>query len=224
MSFRVSEDCLGLGLRAGAILFRDLNIGPAGPELRALIAQEMQAVRQRFPDANALRGASPIAPFRAILRKVGVNPRREAPSVERLLHFAWKRGDLPVVNNLVDAYNLVSVRSYCSLGAHDLDRIALPVTLRLLSGREPFTPLGRNFPVAAVPGEFGYVDGQDRLLCRLDLLQAEFSKVTDATVNALLIIEGTAEHNPDTLQKAYSDVMALVQGHCGGTAKIIAQP
>src|SRR5262249_32549716 len=127
-------------------------------------------------------------------------------------------------NSLVDAYNLASVRSLCSLGAHDLDRIALPVALRVLTGGESFRPLGGGEAVPVTEGEFGYADAQRRLLCRLDLLQAEFSKVTADTVNALLIVEGTAAHAPEVLQRAFAEAVELVTRHCGGTAEVVALP
>jgi DNA/RNA-binding domain of Phe-tRNA-synthetase-like protein len=219
MSLVVSEDCVRLGLRAGAILFRNVRVGPAGPELRSAIAREAEGIRARFASPAAVRSAPEVKRFQDLLLKVGVNPRREQPSLERLLLFALKRGDLPAVNNLVDSYNLVSVRSFCSLGAHDLDTIAPPVALRLLTGRESFTPLGRDTPVAVAPGQYGYVDARDRVLCRLDLLQAEFSKVTTDTRNVLLIVEGTAAHPPEVLRQAFADVAGLVTRYCGGSAE-----
>src|SRR5205823_2406338 len=94
----------------------------------------------------------------------------------------------------------------------------LPVSLRLLSGRETFTPLGRDRPESVTAGEFGYVDAQDRVLCRLDLLQADFSKVTVQTTNALLIIEGTTSHPPELLRQTSADAIEAVTRHCGGTA------
>jgi DNA/RNA-binding domain of Phe-tRNA-synthetase-like protein len=224
MTFVVAEDCVRLGLRAGAIVFRNVHIVAAVPALRSEIARQVQAIRARFATPAAVRSSPAVARFQEILRRVGVNPRQEQPSVERLLNFALKRGDLPAVNSLVDAYNLISVRRFCSLGAHDLDRIALPVALRLLTGRESFTPLGRDSEVAVVPGEFGYVDSRDRVLCRLDVLQAEFSKVTPATANVLLIVEGTADHPPEVLRQVSAEVTELVTQHCGGTAEVIAFP
>src|SRR5262245_33356727 len=110
------------------------------------------------------------------------------------------------------------------MGAHDLDRIALPVSRRLLTGKESFTPLGKDAPTAVTAGEFGYVDAQDRVLCRLDLLQADFSKVTEATKNALLIIEGTAAHSPAILRQTFTDAIELLTRYCGGSAEIIALP
>ncbi len=224
MTFTVSDDCLRLGLRAGAIVFRNVHVVAADPALRSEIAQEVQVIRARFADPAAVRSAPDVVRFQEILRRAGVNPRREQPSVERLLTFALKRGDLPAVNSLVDAYNLVSVRSLCSLGAHDLDRIAPPVALRLLTGQESFTPLGRDAPVPVVAGEYGYVDARDRVLCRLDILQADFSKVTTETANALLIVEGTAADAPEALRQVIADVTERVTRHCGGTAEVVAFP
>ncbi len=224
MLFGVADKCLNLGLRAGAIVFREVSIGPASPELRAEISREATLVGRRFADVAAIRTSAEIQPFHELLRKVGANPRRDQNSVERLLTFAFKKGDLPAINSLVDAYNLVSLRSGLSLGAHDLDRIALPVRLRLLCGQETFVPLGASEPATVAAGEFGYMDGQGRLLCRLDVVQADFSKVTGATRNVLLIVEGTACHSSDLLSQTVEEVIATVTRHCGGTTEVAAWP
>jgi DNA/RNA-binding domain of Phe-tRNA-synthetase-like protein len=224
MTFIVRQECLQLGLRAGAIVFRNVRITAASAELRAAIAEETQVVRQQFASPAEVRSCSEVAAFQALHRQVGVNPRKEQSSVERLLLLALKRGELPAINSLVDAYNLVSLRTRCSLGAHDLDAIAVPVTLTLLTGRETFTPLGETTPTAVAPGEYGYVDAADRLLCRLDVRQADFSKVTQATRHVLLIVEGTAQHPPAILRRACTDVIAQVTRHCGGTVEIVALP
>jgi DNA/RNA-binding domain of Phe-tRNA-synthetase-like protein len=220
--FTVSAECIQLGLRAGAIVFRDVRIAPAPPELRADIAEAVQAVRRTFADPAEVRSCSEVDAFQALHRRVGVNPRKEQSSVERLLLLALKRGQIPAINSLVDAYNLVSLRTRCSLGAHDLDAVALPVSLRLLTGRETFTPLGESAAVAVAAGEYGYVDAADHLLCRLDVRQADFSKVTEATRNVLLIVEGTAEHTPEVLRRTVEEVMEAVIHYCGGTAEVVA--
>ena len=219
MSLHVADECHQLGLRAGAILFRNVHITPASAELRAEIAQEIQSVRRQFPNPAAIRSCAEVAAFQNIHRQVGVHPRKEQSSIERLLLLALKRGQLPAVNSLVDAYNLVSLRTRCSLGAHDVDVLSLPVSLRILTGRESFTPLGETTLAAVTPGEYGYVDAADRLLCRLDVRQADFSKVTERTRNVILIVEGTAEHAPEVLSRAFTDVIEVVTRFCDGTAE-----
>lgn len=221
MIFSVADDCVRLGLRAGAVVFRNVRVGASGPELRADIVREAKNVQAKYVTAGGVRSSAEVTAYHDILRKVGVNPRKLQNSVDRLLTYALKRGDLPTINNLVDIYNLVSIRTGCSLGAHDLDLIATPVTLRLLTGAESFTPLGAAKPEAVVAGEFGYVDAQNRLLCRLDVVQADFSKVTADSGNVLLIVEGTATHADEVLHSAYAQVIELVTKHCGGSAEVI---
>ncbi len=222
--FEVSEDCLRLGLRSGAVIFRNLRVAETSSALPPEIAKEIEAIKALIPDPQAVRAFPEVIAFQDILRKVGVNPRKVQPSVERLLTYALKRGALPAVNSLVDAYNLVSLRSLCSLGAHDLDRIALPVSLRLLTGAETFIPLGQDRQVQVAAGEFGYVDAANRLLCWLDVLQADFSKVTPATVNALLIVEGTPAHAAEHLERTVAAAIEMITRHCGGTAEVVARP
>ena len=79
MTFSVSPDCLQLGLRAGAILFRDVTVGEASSELQALIVQEVERIRTAYADPQALRSLPEVASFQEILRKIGVNPRKEQP-------------------------------------------------------------------------------------------------------------------------------------------------
>lgn len=222
-TFLVDQPCYDLALRAGAIVFRDVRIEPSPAELRSLIDLEAEKVRERFNRPAEIRATSEIAGHYDVLRKVGVKPKSQPPSTQKLLEFALKRGTLPSVNNLVDAYNLVSIRSMCSLGAHDLARFTAPATLRLFQGDEPFRPLGSEENRAVTPGEFGYVDAENRVLCRLDSLQADFSKVTAETSSALLIVEATTAHSPEQIGTAFEAVQELVTKYCGGTAEVVAR-
>ncbi len=223
-AFVVSRECIDLGLRAGAIILRDIQISDSSPELRAEIAREVQTIRTQFDSLAGLRSIPELRVLYKIFKGVGVKPRKQPSSVQRLFQFMLKRGDLPLINNLVDAYNLMSVRTKCSMGAHDLDRIALPVELRLLRGDENFIPLGDDKEKRIVPGEFGYVHAKNRVLCRLDVLQAELSKVRADTSNVLLIIEGTTAHNRELLKKVFAETIAMAQRYCGGKAEVAAFP
>ena len=158
----------------------------------------------------------------SIFRKVGVNPRRLQPSCERLVQLALKRGAIPAINNLVDTYNLVSLRWNCSLGAHDLDRLAPPVQLRILKGDEAFVPLGSRKPEPFGRGEFGYVDAENRLICRLDVRQADFSKITPETGNVLLIVGATQAPDPGDVDRILAETVDRVTEACGGRGRILA--
>ena len=223
-SFDVAPQCHALGLRAGAILFRDLCISPSPASLREAIDAASQRVHDTFTDRRSIRSHPGLQRIREILKSIGSDPRRHPPSTEKLLQYARTRCTLPAINNLVDCYNLISLESLCSLGAHDLDCLSLPVRLHQFTSEQTFVPLGNPEPQTVLCGEFGYVDQQDRVLCRLDSLQADFSKVTTDTHSVILIIEAT-DTTPsaalnDLLQRAANDV----QQHCGGAVVQIVGP
>ena len=223
-TFIVSHECRELGLRAGALLLHDARITEAPPELRAAIDREAQQIRESFDAVAGIRQLPELARVHQVLRAVGVKPKSHPPSPQKLFEFAWKQGTLPAVNNLVDAYNLISLRTRCSLGAHDVDRIALPVELRLFAGDESFRPLGsvEDKPIKA--GEFGYVDAMNRVICRLDSLQADFSKVTTDTTAVLLIIEASDMYEAASLRAVFDQTIAALDQFCPATAEVVALP
>ena len=223
-SFDVAPECRALGLRAGAILFRDLNIAPASAQLREAIDSTAKRIHDSFQDQQAIRSHPALQRIHEILRSLGSHPRRHPPSTEKLLQFARTKLTLPAINNLVDCYNLVSLQSLCSLGAHDLDRLSLPVRLQQFTTEEAFIPLGSTESQSVLGGEFGYVDQEGRVLCRLDSLQADFSKVTADTRRAILIVEATDASPTNVLTELLQSTANEVLQHCGGTVVQLIDP
>ena len=83
MSFVVAPECLALGLRAGAVVFRGARVGPAPEELRAEIAREVEKVRSEFagPDAK--------------VHAAGPDGVRRSFTLGELLPAQFGRGQLP---------------------------------------------------------------------------------------------------------------------------------
>lgn len=214
----ITKECLDLGLRAEAIVFHDVTVGDSPPALRARMRSAALDLRRRFVDVAALRASTELRAFAGSYRSAGVNPKRQQPGCERLAEWVWKRGDLPAINSLVDAYNMVSVRWLLSLGAHDLQAVSLPIRLTIVPGEMPFTPLGASASGSVRPGEFAYVDDTGRVVCRLDVIQAEFSKVTAATTGVVVILEGTSAHDGAAFSAARTELVELIGEFCGGSA------
>ena len=96
--------------------------------------------------------------------------------------------------------------------------------LRLFRGNESFRPLGSREDQQVNRGEFGYVDAENRVICRLDSLQADFSKVTTDTTQALLIVESTTAHDTEQLEKDFAATRAVLDRYCGAKAEVVAFP
>jgi DNA/RNA-binding domain of Phe-tRNA-synthetase-like protein len=223
--FQISDECADLGLVAAILVCRNVAVGEPSTRLRESTRAVAEQVQKDFGTSAAIRTAPEIVAFRTLYEMVGVNPNREPPACQRLIEMAWKRGDLSRINNLVDAYNMVSVDCRLSLGAHDLATVALPIRLAVAVDDTPFTPLGAYGPGHVRRGEFGYVDARDRVICRLDLVQAEFSKITERTSDVVLIVEGIrAAHDPRLFERAAGALGRLVREECRGSAEIVVWP
>ena len=151
-----------------------------------------------------------IQGFRALRKAIGRSARKYPCSIDSLIGLLHRRGTLPTIHPIVDIYNLVSLESRLTLGAHDLDCVQGNITLRIVSGDEPFVPLGssRREPVQA--GEYAYVDDAGDVLCRMDYKQCDKSKLTPATTRCLVILQGNANTPMSLLEQAKARLVELL--------------
>ncbi|MCD8028497.1 MAG: hypothetical protein LUF02_07535 [Erysipelotrichaceae bacterium] len=66
-----------------------------------------------------------IEGFYQLHEKVHVKRRKNLPASENLVKLLLKHEDLPSVNKIVDIYNILSVKTKLSLGAHDIDLLVI---------------------------------------------------------------------------------------------------
>lgn len=198
----IDQKLAELGLRFAAFEAEGPLSTPLSKADREAWNARQDALLDRF-ETNPPPAA--IKALHGVFAALGIGLRQGRPSVERFRSGMLKGRRLPEINTVVDLYNLESIEHMMCMGAHDLDIIAAPVALRLTRGDESFTPLGGK-PEPVRQGEFAYVDSQNRVICRLDAVQADFSKVTDQTRRALFIIEGHPAASEDEVRKAVEAV------------------
>jgi DNA/RNA-binding domain of Phe-tRNA-synthetase-like protein len=122
-------------------------------------------------------------------------------SPEKMIRFVLKEGAFPRINAFVDIYNIVSALTGVSIGAHDVRKIAGDVCLKVLEKDTPFEVIGGGRYSIAWKGEYGYTD-DDGIICRLDIKQAEKTKVTEMTRDAFVIFQGHADLGEEILRQA----------------------
>ena len=161
--------------------------------------------------------------FRELHNKIGFSNRNFVSAPENLLLNLLKDGRFPHVNLLVDIYNLISVETRLSLGAHDIAHVAGNIQLRLTSGQEGFWPLGATQPKSVRPGGYAYVDDANDVLCMLEVRQVEKTKATLASSDVFYIVQGNAETELPYIQAAAQRLIALTRRFCGGTSRLLAE-
>jgi DNA/RNA-binding domain of Phe-tRNA-synthetase-like protein len=159
--------------------------------------------------------------FRELHTKVGRSNRDYIASPEMLYRQFQERNKFPHINTLVDIYNLMSLKTRLALGAHDISHIEGNVTLKFTTGKESFLPLGSRTSVKVLPNEYGYIDDKDNLICRLEVLQVEPTKITKDTRDIFLIIEGNKTTSEFYVREVALKTCEMIKMYCGGSYKLL---
>ena len=111
------------------------------PDLWQRVEQEARTVAQRVPLDQISRHPE-IQATREAYKRCGKDPNRYRPSAEALRRRVVQGKGLFRVNVVVDAVNLVSLASGCSINGFDAARIEGEVTWGIGRAREPYTAIG----------------------------------------------------------------------------------
>jgi DNA/RNA-binding domain of Phe-tRNA-synthetase-like protein len=149
-----------------------------------------------------------VEAWREAYRGFGVNPKRARPSVDALL----RRGDLPEINRVVDAYNGISVRFELPIGGEDLDAYDGPARLVRATGDEPFDTVKNGEAVVEHPdpGEVIWRDDTGVTCRRWNWRQCTRTRITEDTKNALFILERLEPYPMDLLAAAGEALTGLL--------------
>ena len=220
--FQISDAAQALGLKAVCFVIEGVRNQPTHPEFETLKAQTLAQVGTTL-SSEAIQADPILSGFRALHDAIGRSNRKNVASPESLLKLVSQTGGLPQVNLLVDIYNLVSVKTRLSLGAHDLRAISGNVQLRLTDGSETFWPMGSDKPKVVSPGEYAYIDDARNVLCRLEVRQCESTKISLDTTDGFFIVQGHARTAETCLHETASELLALIERFCGGQARLLSE-
>lgn len=203
-------------LAGGAILATGLHNAPSGEGLRGQYAIAQQEVRAEI-GTTPLSALETLAGWRAAFRGFGVDPTQYRSAVEALLRRLTKKGDIPSINTIVDACNLVSIRSGLPVAAIDLRAVRGVITVRFASGEEQFTPLGVAEPEHPEPGEVIFIDEAGLVLARRWCWrQSEESAAREETTDVLITVEAQHAGGRETVERAMANLQEILQEYAGG--------
>ncbi|WP_157250693.1 B3/B4 domain-containing protein [Nonomuraea typhae] len=135
-------------------------------------------------------------------RAFGAKPQRTRPSVDALT----RRLPLPEINQVVDAYNSVSVRHALPIGGEDLDTYAGPPRLVRATGEESSEEaLG-----TPEPGEVIWRDDIGVTCRRWNWRQVVRTRLTEETVNGLFLLERLEPMTLEELKVAGEELADLL--------------
>jgi DNA/RNA-binding domain of Phe-tRNA-synthetase-like protein len=181
----------------------------------AEMIEEMRA-RQRDilkpPDPRAVLESPQIAATRAAYKALGKDPARYRGSAEALLRRVIAGKELPLINAVVDAINLVSVESRLPIGLYDLARVSGDIVFRVGRAGETYKGIGKyDLNLEGLPvfcdalGPHGSPTSD-----------SERTMVTHETRNVLALIVSFS--GPDGLERWMQRLSDLLQRHASGNS------
>lgn len=199
----------------GVVVAKDINNNGASEDIQRQIRSEEERIRESY-DPETLSQDRNIACWRQAYLKFGVKPKDAKSSVETLYKIILRGNDLRQINKLVDIYNCISLKYMLPVGGEDIDRIVGDLRLTFASGsEEPVQLLGDDVSEIPPVGEIIYRDDVGAICRRWNWREAERTKLTENTKNAILVIESVVGDQA-AVESAIKELSELVQKYCGG--------
>ena len=208
INISVTPEAEKLGIKAVAVVFTDARISNKNATLEDKKKEVIENIENLDLTNNPI-----LAAYRELYQLCGVEGFIHP--AKYLIQLIKKNGRLPNINTVVDSYNLVSVETFLSIGAHDTDKIKGNLVLKITDGSELYIPLGGNSPEKVNIGEYACTD-EEKIVCRMDIKQCEQTKITKDTKNFIVYIQGNKNTDMGYLYKALDKVCEYIKSFCKG--------
>lgn len=175
-------------------------------QLRKAVYQE---VRAKY-DIETLKDNLTVRAFRDFYWKLGIDPTKTRPSGEALLRRVLRGDELPQVSAAVDAYNLASTRTILPISGFDADLLDPPFHVRFAKNGEAFIGIGMNKAIALAEKTLVLKD-QERVLCVYPYRDADLTKITLQTRNAMVIVYGVPGTDVQMLKEAAETTLGYIK-------------
>ncbi|MBI4058224.1 B3/4 domain-containing protein [Candidatus Gottesmanbacteria bacterium] len=220
VNFAIANDVKQLGVKSRAAILRGINNTQYHPDFEAYKENILEKAKQDWND-HAIDTDLVLLGFRQLHDRVSRSNKKYVASPEALIRLLIEHNRFPKINQVVDIYNLSSLRSKLALGAHDLRSIDGGVTLRFTTGNETFIPLGKNIVEQVLPEEYAHIDDNNEIICRLEVLQGNKTKISQNTTDIFLITQGNVYTDDAYILSILQTTCNLIRVYCGGTAEIL---
>lgn len=203
-------------LRLAIVLISGVKVARSrDPELQALIEDAIRWARSSFQLAT-LKDVPIIRAYRDFFWRLGIDPTKERPSAEALLRRVLSGKPFPAISNLVDAYNLASLRTCVPIATFDIDAIVgQAAELRFARRGERFLGIGMPRPLILSGRELVIADAEGPIAI-YPYRDADRTRVTERTRRALVVACGAPGISEHRLVEAAELAADYITRFCGG--------
>jgi DNA/RNA-binding domain of Phe-tRNA-synthetase-like protein len=223
IKFNVAPEILDLNINVASVLFEGISNKQVDVAFDMYKQEVFEKFKSRYSNEfisknNILDG------FRKLHSSIGRSNRKFVSSTEYLLKTYIRRGYIPVKNLAVDIYNVISLETLLSIGAHDVDKVEGDINFKMTDGSEKFLPLGSK-KIKQVPrGEYCYIDNNSEIICRMECKQAEKTKIEEISRNCVFIVQGNEYTSREFVIATLEKLIIMIKLYCQGDETILYKP
>jgi DNA/RNA-binding domain of Phe-tRNA-synthetase-like protein len=194
-----------------------VRVGKSEEKLKKFAEEIYKEVRRSY-NLESLKDVPIFRAYRDFFWRVGMDPTKVRPAAEALIRRILAGKPIPSVNNVVDAYNLASIKTCIALAAFDEAQLKGELTMRFAREGEEFLGIGMKRPMKLSGREVVVADGE-KLVAVYPYRDSDLSKVVESTKNVLLLICGVPGIGWEVLAQAGEVALEYITEFCGGEAK-----
>jgi DNA/RNA-binding domain of Phe-tRNA-synthetase-like protein len=191
-----------------------VNVGSSSADLQVFKEEVLREVKQKY-SLESLKDVAVFRAYRDFFWRIGIDPTKIRPAAEALIRRILASKPIPMINNVVDSYNLASIKTEVALAAFNRDELKGSLLMRAALKGERFLGIGMSEPMELNGGEI-VISDQEKLVAVYPYRDAEKSKVSGTTRNLLILVCGVPGIDEKLLGDAGKVALDLVTKFCGG--------
>lgn len=156
--------------------------------------------------------------YRDFFWNIGIDPTKIRPAAEALIRRVVSGKTIPRINNLVDTYNLTSIKTGIALAAFDEAKIKNEITARFSQPREEFFGIGMKNPQILKGNEIIITD-DEKIIAVYPYRDSNETKIINQTNNIRLMICGVPQISQDIMLKTENIVIQNIKRFCRNNSK-----
>lgn len=151
-----------------------------------------------------------IRAYRDFYWSIGIDPTKTRPSSEALVRRILADKGLPLINNLVDSYNLASALTLIAMGAYDVEKINGSLEIRY-SSNEEFIGIGNK--KMTTKNHIVLAD-EEKIISIYPYRDSEKTKITEDTTKAIVVLCGVKGIEREYMLKAKEKTEEIIKKFC----------
>ncbi len=214
MDIRVNDDVQEMGIFLFWVVVEGVKVSKTEGEALKIVKRGVDEIRKRY-SLESLKDDPTVKAYRKFYWRIGIDPTKTRPSSEALVRRILRGKSFPLINNVVDAGNLVSALTLIPIGLYDVDKITGNPILRMAEEGELFRPIGGETEL--LTGKEVVLADNEKVMFLYPHRDSKETAITEETKRVLVVAAGVPEVDRGLVKRAAKMSADYIAKFSGGS-------